>query len=148
MAGILNYIRYTSSKADPYVWMRASIRTDGTEYFKYVLCYVDDVLAISCNPMRTIEGIKSILKLKDDKAGPPYIYLRAFMEQVETQGGTKCWSMLLEQYVKAVVTNLESTLSKQDMRLPSSAVPMSTICHPIEDVSHKINVQGVKIYQG
>ena len=40
--------------------------------------------------MRTIEGIKSILKLKDDKSEPPDIYLGAFLEQVETQGGTKC----------------------------------------------------------
>ena len=79
-----------------------------------------------CNPMGTIEVIKSIFKLKYDKYDPPDIYLGASLEQVETQGGTKCWSMSSEQYVKAEVTNLESTLSKQDTRLPNIAVPMST----------------------
>ena len=69
------------------------------------------------------------------------------MEQVETQSGTKCWSMLLEQYVKSAVTNLEYTLSKQDTRLPNSAVPISTSYHPSKDVNHKPNVQGVQIYQ-
>ena len=64
--------------------MRAEIRTDGTECYKYVLCYVDDVLDISCNPMRTIEGIKRMFKLKDDKYEPPEIYLGAFLEQVQT----------------------------------------------------------------
>jgi len=73
--------------------MRAAIKPDGTEYYEYVLCYVDDVLAISQDPMRTIEGIQSMFKLKDDKAEPPDIYLGATLEQVETQGGTKCWSM-------------------------------------------------------
>ena len=62
------------------------------------------------------------------------------MDQVETQGGTKCWLILLKQYVKSAVTNLEYTLSKQDTRLPNSAVPISTSYHPSEDVNHKLNV--------
>ena len=33
-----------------------------------VLCYVDDVLAISNTPMRTMNGIRNVFKLKDDKA--------------------------------------------------------------------------------
>ena len=147
LAGLLNDIGYTPSKADPDVWMRAAIKPDGTEYYEYVLCYVDDVLAISQDPMRTIEGIQSMFKLKDDKAEPPDIYLGATLEQVETQGGTKCWSMSSEQYVKAAVTNLEATLSKQDMRLPTSLVPMSVSYHPSEDVSPELNVQGVQTYQ-
>ena len=52
-----------------------------------------------------------------------------------------------EQYVKAAVTNLEATLSKQDMRLPTSSVPMSVSYHPSEDVSLELNVQGVQTYQ-
>ena len=97
--------------------------------------------------MRTIEGTKSMFKLKDDKSDPPEIYLGAFLEQVETQGGTKCLSMLSEQYFKAAVTKLEYTLLKQDTRLPNSAVPMSTSYHPREDVSLELNLQGVQIYQ-
>ena len=147
LAGLINGIGYTPSKSDQDVWMRAAIMPDSTEYYEYVLCYVDDVLDISYNPTRIIEGNKSMFKLKDDKAEPPEIYLGAFLEQVETQGGTKCWSMLSEQYAKAAVTNLEYTLSKKDMRLPNSAVPMSTSYHPNEDVSHELNLQGVQIYQ-
>ena len=141
LAGLLHDIGYVPSKADPDVWMKEAIKPDGTEYYEYVLCYVDDVLAMSCNPMKTIDGIKSMFKLKDDKAEPPDIYLGASLEQVETQGGTKCWSMSSEQYVKAAVTNLEATLSKQDMRLPTSSVPMSASYHPSEDVSSELNTQ-------
>ena len=84
-----------------------------------------------------------MLKSKYDKSEPPDIYLRVLLEQIEEQGGTKCWSMSSERYVKAAVTNLEYTLSKQDMRLPNSAVSMSTRYHPSKDVSHKLNLQGV-----
>ena len=81
-----------------------------------------------------------MFKLKYDKAEKTDIYLGALLEQLQTQVGTKFWSMLLEQYVKAAVTNLESTLSEQDTRLPNSAVPMSTRYKPIKDVSHNLNI--------
>ena len=80
--------------------------------------------------MRTIEGIKSMFKLKDDKSEPLELYLRVLLDQVEMQYGTNFWTMLSEQYVKTAVTNLESTLSKQDTRLPNSAVPMIIRYHP------------------
>ena len=38
LAGIINDIGYTTSKAYPDVWMRAAIRLDGMEYFEYFLC--------------------------------------------------------------------------------------------------------------
>ena len=94
LAALINDIGYTPSKAYSDVWMRAAISPDGTEYYKYVICYVDDILAIGYNPMITIKNIKSIFQLKDDKAEPPDIYLGEFLKQVETQGGTTFWSML------------------------------------------------------
>ena len=42
-----------------------------------VLCYVGYVLAISATPMKTIEGIKAVFKLKGDKAEVPDMYLGA-----------------------------------------------------------------------
>ena len=55
MASLLYDIGYTPSKADPDVWMRPEIKLNGTEYYKYALIYVDDVLVISCVPMKKIE---------------------------------------------------------------------------------------------
>ena len=67
------------------------------DYYEYILCYVNDVLDIICNPMRTIEGIKSMFKLKDDKSEPLELYLRVLLDQVEMQDGTNFWTMLSEQ---------------------------------------------------
>ena len=115
LVSLLHDIGYTPSKVDPDVWMRPEIKSDITEYYKYALVYVDNVLVISCAPMENIEGIKCVFKLKGDKAEPPGMYLGASIEQVEMKGGTKCWSMSAKKYIKAAVVNLEATLSKRDM---------------------------------
>ena len=57
-----------------------------------VLCYVDDVLEISAIPVKTIEGIKALFKLKGDKAEVPDMYLGASIQKVETADGTECWA--------------------------------------------------------
>ena len=49
------------TKADPDVWIKPAVKPDSSEYYEMVLCYVDDVLAISADPMKTIDGIKSVL---------------------------------------------------------------------------------------
>ena len=100
--------------------MRPEIKLNGTEYYKYALIYVDDVLVISCVPTKTIEVIKCIFKLKVHKAEPPDMYLGASLEQIERKGVTKCWSMSDKRYAKAAAVNLEATLAKRDMRLPTS----------------------------
>ena len=91
---------------DPYVWLRISVKPDGAEYYEILLCYVDDVLAISDIPMRTMDDIRSVFKLKDDKAEVPDVYLGATLSQVETETGTKCWSVSSDNYVKAAIENL------------------------------------------
>ena len=39
-------LRYRPSYVDPDIWMRPTIKPDGFNYWKYVLCYVDDVICI------------------------------------------------------------------------------------------------------
>ena len=75
LAGVLRDIGYLSTKGDPNVWIQPAVKPDGTEYNEMVLCYVDNVLAISETPMKNIEGIKAVFKLKVDKAEVPDMYL-------------------------------------------------------------------------
>ena len=72
-----------------------------------VLCYIYDVLAISNITMITMGGIRSVLKLKDDKAEVPDVYLGATLSQVETETCTKYWSTSSEKYVKATIDSLQ-----------------------------------------
>ena len=58
-----------------------------------VLCYVDDVLCISDDPMKTIKGIQRMFKLKDDKIDEPEEYLGDILENMILSDGSECWSM-------------------------------------------------------
>jgi hypothetical protein len=35
---------YTPTRADPAIYLWAAVKPDGFEYYKMVLCYVDDIL--------------------------------------------------------------------------------------------------------
>lgn len=50
LAEKLDDIGFKSSLADPDVWLQASVKPDGERYYKYMLCYVDDILCISHDP--------------------------------------------------------------------------------------------------
>jgi hypothetical protein len=49
----MHYGGFKSCLADPDVWMRSAIKSDGTEVDEYVLLYTDDALSIGVEP-RTI----------------------------------------------------------------------------------------------
>ena len=52
--------------ADLDIWLRPDIKEKGGfKYWEYVLCYVDNVLCISENPVHNIKAIKSKFNLKD-----------------------------------------------------------------------------------
>ena len=49
LAEKLESMGFKSSIGDPDVWLRADLKPDGEKYYEYILCYVDDILAISHN---------------------------------------------------------------------------------------------------
>ena len=55
---------FKSSVADPDVWMRPDVKPDGKEYYKYILIYVDNILAISMQPRHVMKDILPIFTSK------------------------------------------------------------------------------------
>ena len=55
-----------------------------------LLCYVDNILAILATPIKTIEVIKAMFKLKGEKSEVPDMYLCALIQKLETADGTEC----------------------------------------------------------
>ena len=150
MQSCANYLAQQAAKRgrNVYLWIKSAVKAEGLEYYEIVLCYVYDVLSISDDPMKTIDGIKSVFKLKGDKAEKPDMYLGATIQNAENADGSNCWTMSSEKYVKAAVENVELILSKSQHRLPSRCdTPMSTSYHPSEDVSKEMNAQGLQTSQ-
>jgi hypothetical protein len=46
LAATLYDLQYCSSLADPDVWLRPNVKTNGDTYYEYVIVYVDDILVI------------------------------------------------------------------------------------------------------
>eukprot|EP00957_Ditylum_brightwellii_P051116 3875560-Ditylum_brightwellii.AAC.1 len=42
----MRHLGFTSCPADPDVWMRSAIQSDGSKHYEYILLYIDDALAI------------------------------------------------------------------------------------------------------
>ena len=101
-----------------------------------VLCYVDDVLCISDDPMKTIKGIKRTFKLKDNKIDKPEDYLGATLKNMFLSDGSQLWSMSSAKYVKAAVQNVEETLEN-----PRRYLQGDVLHHSDQDIDLKPMIQ-------
>ena len=115
LGSCMEFINFTSGPADPDVWMRPAIKSDGTKCYDYVLLYVDDALVVS-------ENAESILsnewgryfELKEESIGPPDHYLGGKVRKVQLENGVYAWRFSTSQYVQTAVKNVEAYLDSQD----------------------------------
>ena len=77
MAATLREAHFVSSKGDPDVWMRPATKPDGSEYYEYVLVYVDDILVVSCEPKEVMDYLATKYTLKEGSVKEPTTYLGA-----------------------------------------------------------------------
>ena len=147
LAETLYDIGFVPTWADPDVWRRPAVKEDGFEYYEYMLCYVDDILAISHKAKDVLKAVQTVFKLKDDRIEPPDMYLGATLSTME-DNGCQGWSMTSDKYVKAAVENVELELLKINQRLPSRCkTPMTAGYRPERDVSAELTSVGIQRYQ-
>eukprot|EP00957_Ditylum_brightwellii_P015948 1201034-Ditylum_brightwellii.AAC.2 len=96
----MEHLGFTSCKADTDVWMRPGVKPeDETEYWEFVLLYVDDTLCLSHCPKHVLE--KEIGKcwfMKKHSIGEPSIYLGNKVSRVLLENGVVAWSFSSSQY--------------------------------------------------
>ena len=154
LAEHLHSMDYRPSLADPDVWMRPAIKPDSKqEYWEYVLTYVDDILAISSNPLATMKQIQSKFKLKNDKIAHPTDYLGAVLGKMKSnETGAEFWTQSSDKYVAASIKNVETKLkslgrnslvsSRRDCRSP-----MPSGYRPELDTTAELKIDGHRYYQ-
>ncbi len=99
----LHYMGFRPCLADPDAWLRPAVKRCGFEYYEYVLTYIEDCLAISHNPEKTIKGIQAKFKSKNDKFAEPTDYLGATLTKMTTASGTECWTQSSFKYIMTLV---------------------------------------------
>ena len=111
----MRHLHFTSCPADPDVWMRPAKRSDGSEYYEYILLYTEYALSISENPDRILRcELGRYFQLKEESIGPPDIYLGGKVRKVQLQNGVWCWGYSSLQYAQAAVNNVKAWLTREE----------------------------------
>ena len=104
---------FQSSLADPDVWLKASIKSNGTKVYDYILVYVDDLLIIFKNPDKYMKQIQEKYRVKPESIGPPSIYLGSHITKSESRlPGHQCWVASAEQYIIEAVKNVKKKMKE------------------------------------
>jgi hypothetical protein len=153
MAATLRDGGYKSCKADPDVWMKPGTKKDGTKYWSYVLCYVDDILVIDENPKETMEYLRSRYTLKEGSVKEPDMYLGAQVKKWYIPGSDDPekarWAMSSEVYVKRSIQDVETELALVNKMLPTKVTtPMSAGYRPELDQSPELDPRRASYFQG
>ena len=138
---------FCPTRADPDVWRRPAKKADGEEYYEYILCYVDDLLAISEDATKVLQGIQAVFKFKDDKIVRPEVYLGAQLDTM-TIDGFDGRTMSSQRYVKAAIDNVEEVLGRNNQRLLTKCgTPLKSGYRPELDTSQELKQDGLQRYQ-
>ena len=144
----MSHLGFTSCLADPDVWMREATKSDGTEYWEYVLLYTDDALVISENAESILRNeIGKYFELKPESIGPPKIYLGGHMRKVKLDNGAHAWAFSSSQYVRSAVENVEAYIVERGWKLPRANTPIQTSYRPELDTSNELNETDAAYYQ-
>lgn len=149
----IKQLGFQPSRADPDVWMKPGVKSNGDTYWQYVITYVDDICCAMENPKEFMDLLGKRLTLKEGSVKEPDIYLGADIKKYYIEGSddpSKCrWAMSSESYVKRAIAEVEIELKKVGSRLPTKVkTPMSSNYRPELDLSDELNVERQNYYQG
>ena len=147
LAETFDNMGFTSSVADPDIWMRPATKNDGEEYYEYIICYVDDVLGLSMDATALMKEIQKDFKFKKDRVAPPEMYLGAYLEK-KILNGKEVWTMCSKDYIKMAVENIQSRLKEDGKGLTNRATtPMINDYYPELDESNELDDEKITFYQ-
>ena len=129
------------------MWLHPVVKPDGQEYYEYILCYVDNILAFSHKATQVLEDIQVVFKLNDNKIAPPKIFLRVQLKKmtVDTHDG---WALSSDKYIKAAVETIEKSLADAGKRLPSKCKTLISLGYrPELDTMPELNAEDLQKYQ-
>jgi hypothetical protein len=116
MAETLIELGFQSTLADLFVWLRAATKKDGEPYYEYILMYVHDILAISCDAESILKDNQTTFKFKNDKIELPEFFLGTKLQQ-KLLNGIKRWSLSSHDDVKASIRNLQEAIKNTSRRM-------------------------------
>jgi hypothetical protein len=133
--------------------MRPAVKADGSKYYVYALCYVDNILVVSERPKRIMEGLEAKYMLKAGSVGEPTMYLRAKVSKYRLEHSDNPdkvrWSLSAEDYVNRAVKDVETELEEVGKALPTKfTTPTTADYHPELDQSKELGPDQATYFAG
>ena len=94
--------------------MRKVRKSNGTEYYEYMILYVDDCLAISETPKESVLQLDKFFKMQPSSISPPNIYLGGKVNHMRLPNMVEAWNFSSSQYVQEAVSNVDKFLQYLD----------------------------------
>ena len=146
LADCMNHLGFKPCLADPDLWMMAMVRpSDGSEYYAYVLVYVDDVMVIHHDAEAVLLRIDKYFKMKPGSIGDPDVYLGATIKKMRLANGVEAWASSPSKYVRAsvdTVTKYLTNLGDKRWSMPKKAAnPFEGGYEPEIDVTPHLNAE-------
>ena len=113
----MKMLNYEPCLADPDLWMRPAVHTNGSEYYEYVLLHVDDALVVSEFPKEAIMQINKCFPMKPGSLGEPTNYLGGKISKVQISNGVITHALSMSQYVRDAIKNVEQEMKKKSIAL-------------------------------
>lgn len=99
-------LHYTPTQADPDIYIKMRTRVDGTQYYSYLVVYVDDILCVDEHPKTIMDILSSKYTIKG-KIEFPEMYLGSNMRKwtYSKDDGTEgtCYAMGSHSYIKEAI---------------------------------------------
>ena len=107
----MDFLGFSPCKADPDIWMRKGKRADNSDYWEYVLLYVDDCICISTDPEDIVrKEIGKYFLIKEASIEEPDVYLGGKVRKVKLDIGEVCLAFSSSQYVQEACKNVRNHL--------------------------------------
>jgi hypothetical protein len=135
------------------VWIKAhQTKPDGTEYYAYILVFVDDILVIHHAAKKILSQIADyFFRMEPESIGDPDIYLGCKLWlHVIAGSGVQAWLQSPSKYIQEAVRNAEASYYAErfQSKFPNKvSSPFSTGYRPEMDITKELNTEDSSYFQ-
>ena len=148
LSSSIKSLGFQSSRGDPDLYLRAACKPDGTEYYEYLLVYVDDILCISHDTTPIMRDLATRYRLKEGSIGSPTRYLGADIGTMENLDGKNCWAMSSDSYLQNAIKIVEGFMDGEGVSMRNPTSPFHRVdYHPELDDTPLLGPRMIARYQ-
>jgi hypothetical protein len=133
---------FETTIADPDVYRRRAVKSNGIEYWELLLVYVDDILVISSDPRSVLNHLHQYYEFSTKGDEHPTRYLGMDIAKVtfpKDDSGQEYWSVSSRTSVRNAVNNVKELLKDEGGLKGTAKTPLPSGYRPELDVSDELN---------